>query len=411
MEVDNVAPSALTLNLASSAINVGGTASLSGGFADPGTLDSHTVTIAWGDGATGTVNLAAGVLTYNATHVYSVSSSSQPGGKDTISVTVVDKDGGTIAGATTIQVNSVQPVAGLSGPTAGVRGQPLTFTLNANDPVAANQQAGFTFNINWGDGTRLTVSGGSGLALDHAYTTEGVYTIQLTATDQVGLVSTIVSQQETITPTAQIGGTFYVGGTTGDDLIAVTPLTSSSFIIFLNGCITAVAGVNHVVVFGQAGNDNISVNPCCCIRADLYGGDGDDVLAGGAGPTILDGGNGNDILYGGSGPSVLIGGNGMDILQAGSGGAILLGGNFNGSTFADRSAALDTVIAEWASSDAYAKRVSTLAPIFASRVSDDAASDILSGGQGLDWYFASLTGSTKDTYAGYNAKLETLTKI
>ena len=40
---------------------------LSGSFADPGTLDAHTVVISWGDGTSDTtLNLAAGVLTFSA---------------------------------------------------------------------------------------------------------------------------------------------------------------------------------------------------------------------------------------------------------------------------------------------------------------------------------------------------------
>jgi len=41
---------------------------LSGTFTDPGTLDTHTVTIDWGDGSTPTtLNLAAGVTAIPAT--------------------------------------------------------------------------------------------------------------------------------------------------------------------------------------------------------------------------------------------------------------------------------------------------------------------------------------------------------
>ena len=42
-----------------------------GTFADPGTLDVHTVTINWGDGSSHTVlNLAVGARTYSASHQY-----------------------------------------------------------------------------------------------------------------------------------------------------------------------------------------------------------------------------------------------------------------------------------------------------------------------------------------------------
>src|SRR5205814_1433877 len=46
--VNNVAPSAIVLN--AGAINESDTFTLAGSFADPGTLDTHTVVISWGPG-------------------------------------------------------------------------------------------------------------------------------------------------------------------------------------------------------------------------------------------------------------------------------------------------------------------------------------------------------------------------
>src|SRR5206468_1651312 len=61
VHVANVAPANVTLTPAPGTINENDTPSLSGSFTDPGTLDTHTVSIDWGDGSTPTtVNLAAG---------------------------------------------------------------------------------------------------------------------------------------------------------------------------------------------------------------------------------------------------------------------------------------------------------------------------------------------------------------
>src|SRR5262249_42513071 len=70
--VANAAPSGLTLALASATIAEAGTASLSGTFGDPGSLDAHTVVIDWGDGtAPTTLALAAGVTGFTGvTHQY-----------------------------------------------------------------------------------------------------------------------------------------------------------------------------------------------------------------------------------------------------------------------------------------------------------------------------------------------------
>ncbi|MDA1022405.1 MAG: FecR domain-containing protein [Proteobacteria bacterium] len=58
----------------------------------------------------------------------------------------------------------------------------------------------------------------------------------------------------------------------------------------------------------------------------LEGGEGKDVLAGGAGDDILEGGEGKDVLAGGAGDDILEGGEGKDVLTGGAGNDILEGG-------------------------------------------------------------------------------------
>src|SRR5262249_18635613 len=67
--VSNVAPT-LALDPVA-AVDEGGVATLSGTFADPGTLDTFTLTVNWGDGsAAQTVALAAGVRGFTLSHQY-----------------------------------------------------------------------------------------------------------------------------------------------------------------------------------------------------------------------------------------------------------------------------------------------------------------------------------------------------
>src|SRR5207249_5395251 len=69
--VNNVAPNGVQLALSSTSIPVNNSVNLSGTFADPGTLDTHSVLINWGDGASTPLNLAAGVLSFsNISHSY-----------------------------------------------------------------------------------------------------------------------------------------------------------------------------------------------------------------------------------------------------------------------------------------------------------------------------------------------------
>lgn len=94
----NVAP---TVTAVGDAINEAGTATVSATFTDPGTLDTHTASIAWGDGSiqgVSVVALAAGVQ-----HVYG------DNGAFNVTVTVIDDDGGAGADVVTVVVGNVDP--------------------------------------------------------------------------------------------------------------------------------------------------------------------------------------------------------------------------------------------------------------------------------------------------------------
>ena len=71
-------------------------------FTDPGTGDTHTCSIAWGDGNTtvGAVAQGSGTGTCTGSHTYAL------GGMKTITVTVTDDDGGSDAASVTIDVNT-----------------------------------------------------------------------------------------------------------------------------------------------------------------------------------------------------------------------------------------------------------------------------------------------------------------
>ncbi|MGB4966285.1 MAG: Ig-like domain repeat protein, partial [Microgenomates group bacterium] len=106
--VNNVAPSAIILSRTPTTINEGQSTALSGSFTDPGTLDTHTVTINWGDGSANTVlNLAAGVLTIPSTsHTYADDNPvGTPSDIYTITVTVADDDGGSARPAGTVMAD------------------------------------------------------------------------------------------------------------------------------------------------------------------------------------------------------------------------------------------------------------------------------------------------------------------
>ncbi|MFL5241142.1 MAG: beta strand repeat-containing protein [Gemmataceae bacterium] len=82
-----------------------------------------------------------------------------------------------------------------------------------------------------------------------------------------------------------------------------------------------VANTTLIQVFGQAGNDQISLNEAngALPSANLFGGDGNDTLTGGSGNDMLFGQAGNDTLLGKGGNDLLFGGAGNDTLTGGAG--------------------------------------------------------------------------------------------
>ncbi|QQE66990.1 hypothetical protein GFS31_36950 [Leptolyngbya sp. BL0902] len=144
----NDAPTTLTLTgLPTAPINEGGSVTLGGSFIDVDRIDSHTVTINWGDGTTTTLTAAdltrtppVTGTTYTlpaSTHVYA------DDGNFTVTVTVTDAAGATTTRTQTVTVNNVAPTilneagadpGGLLPTINGLEDTPLTFGLRAFDP-------------------------------------------------------------------------------------------------------------------------------------------------------------------------------------------------------------------------------------------------------------------------------------
>ena len=82
-----------------------------------------------------------------------------------------------------------------------------------------------------------------------------------------------------------------------------------------------VANTNLIQVFGQGGNDTITLSEVngALPAANLFGGDGNDILTGGSGNDLLFGQAGNDTLLGKGGTDFLFGGDGDDTLTGGVG--------------------------------------------------------------------------------------------
>ena len=122
---------------------------------------------------------------------------------------------------------------------------------------------------------------------------------------------------------------------------------------------------------------------------------GTDVLTGNSKGNILIGGGGTNTITGGTGVSLLIGGTGQATINGGSGGDLIIGGS---TTLNNTNAALDSILAEWQSSDSYATRINfiknggglngTNQLNLGTTVIDNLAANVLTGAAGgKNWYF------------------------
>src|SRR5262249_38539721 len=89
----------------------------------------------------------------------------------------------------------------------------------------------------------------------------------------------------------------------------------------VTGGTATVANTSLIEVFGQSGNDTITLHEAhgALPPAHLFRGAGNDTISGGSGADQLFGGAGNDTLRGGGGNDLLFGGAGNDTLIGGAG--------------------------------------------------------------------------------------------
>jgi len=107
-------------------------------------------------------------------------------------------------------------------------------------------------------------------------------------------------------------------------------LVNGGAVTVLGGTPT-VANTASISVFGQAGNDTITLDEAngALPRALLFGGAGNDVLTGGSGADQLFGQSDNDTLLGKGGNDLLFGGDGNDALTGGDGDDMVFGQSGN----------------------------------------------------------------------------------
>lgn len=212
VEVLNVAPAVTAVG---GSISEAGTATVSATFTDPGTLDTHTASIAWGDGSVQAVTAAA--LAMGVQHVYG------DNGSYTVTVTVTDDDGGVGGDMVSVAVANLDPVLALDVSDAvsfpggdylvGQAGAALSSSAEGSD--AGSDDLTFTWsvgdeNVHYNDGIGMDPLPSPGPtfpfeasdSIDAVYDDPGVEALTVTLTDDDG-------------GTANAGGNVIVTGTAG----------------------------------------------------------------------------------------------------------------------------------------------------------------------------------------------------
>ena len=145
---------------------------------DPGTLDTETCSIDWGDGTTNTVFVGT-LRECQAPHTYTAA------GSYTVTVTVVDKDGGTGSDSKTLVING-PPVVRVSD-ASGNEGSAIPLNASAADPENDPLQYSWTATplSGVGPGATCTFSNPAAPSPSITCNDNGVWTIMLTVSDGV----------------------------------------------------------------------------------------------------------------------------------------------------------------------------------------------------------------------------------
>jgi Ca2+-binding RTX toxin-like protein len=236
-------------------------------------------------------------------------------------------------------------------------------------------------------------------------TTDGLYLYNAGGNDNVHIGNGSVSG---------INGFVYVSGAGSTSLyvlddndtvsrnvtLTATTLTGlSAGTIYWNPSAASTGGVTYLVIDGSAAASTYTVTDTPNLRfsTTLTTGTGNDTV-------ILIGGDARDTIIGGSGRSLLIGGKGADTITGSADDDILIGG-YTSYGSAWHEAELMSILAEWQSADSYSTRISTLrfgsSPLaLGTTVLDDGGTDKLTGGAGMDWFFAGIHNTITDYQGG-----------
>jgi hypothetical protein len=194
-----------------------------------------------------------------------------------------------------INVTNVPPTPALAGFTTGLATEQLTYQLKATDPSSVDTAAGFTYKINWGDGSAAqtvsrTANNGTGVSLSHVFTTAGTYTVSLTATDKDGGATTITSTVTVLSVTSANLQT--VINQQGSITFQVTSDAQAQAVVSaVNGLAAQNPPVTITLNLGSANYTDLNPNPKAGITLVIIGSGGTTTIVGHSPAVNVAGGN------------------------------------------------------------------------------------------------------------------------
>jgi hypothetical protein len=393
-----------------------------GSFTDTlgGTMQSWAVSVDWGDGRHTTFKTKfTGALT-SQNHRYGEE------GLKTVTVTVTDTS--KFSAVTTFQVNVAEvPVtasgnqaftAALAAPffnkLAAFR-DPAGFEPNPDDEPGSPLTNHYQATIDWGDNSPTSAGVMTRtpmliqVAGEHTYAANGTYTISVTINHEGTATKATdrITVQSVVNHASACGdaNSLVIGASAAGDVIRVVPVgpqagspTDIVKVLINNVSQGTYTGFDQIAIFGQGGNDDLEIAPGIRRSAWIFGGGGNDIIAGSSGHNVLVGGSGNDSIAGGAGFGLIIGGGGIDQLTSVGHGDVLVGGwtDFDNPAMPSNIATLRSVVVAWIAAQSYNARAAHVLSLFstngtnAAHVHDDAGTDAITGGTALDLFFAGI---------------------
>lgn len=202
--VSNVAP-VVSLTAPASPI-AGDNLDLGGTFTDPGTLDTFSLSVDWGDTtALSTPVVGADGRSFTASHTYAVERSY------VATVSVTDRDGSTGTASATVVVRhrNVPPTDLALGVPAVVQGSMTTVSGNFSDADAPDAHS---VVMSWGDGTPSTTwslaPGVTSFTTTHGYGTAGTWAVSAKVTDPAGAATSANTNAVVMAPATTTAALF-----------------------------------------------------------------------------------------------------------------------------------------------------------------------------------------------------------